>query len=91
MESIFSQHEGFSQGSFSSHLDIVKNGKAIRYLYTHDHNMGTQVVVSILEKGDMVWVTDRHVYDSTGNAVIYGATAEQFVTFSGTLLSNIGS
>ncbi|VDI04908.1 Hypothetical predicted protein [Mytilus galloprovincialis] len=82
---------GFSQGSFASHLDIVKNGKAIGYLYTHADNMGTQVVVSILEQGDMVWVKHRHVYDSTGNAVIYGATAEQFVTFSGALLSKIDS
>ncbi|VDI50661.1 Hypothetical predicted protein [Mytilus galloprovincialis] len=82
---------GFSQGSFASHLDIVKNGKAIGYLYTHADHMGTQVVVSILEKGDMVWVKHRHVYDSTGNAVIYGATAEQFVTFSGALLSKIDS
>ncbi|CAG2200855.1 C1QL [Mytilus edulis] len=82
---------GFSQGSFASHLDIVTNGKAIGYLYTHADNMGTQVVVSILEKGDMVWVKHRHVYDSTGNAVIYGATAEQFVTFSGALLSKIDS
>ncbi|XP_071122072.1 uncharacterized protein [Mytilus edulis] len=31
---------GFSQGSFASHLDIVKNGKAIGYLYTHADNMG---------------------------------------------------
>ncbi|VDI22760.1 Hypothetical predicted protein [Mytilus galloprovincialis] len=68
-----------------------KNGKAIGYLYTHADHMGTQVVVSIFKKGDRVWVKHRHVYDSTGNAVIYGATAEQFVTFSGALLSKIDS
>ena len=46
-------------------IDMVRNGVRVAYGYgdTRGYNMGTQVAIVMLEKGDMVWV--RHAPSST--------------------------
>ena len=65
----------------SMDIEMVRNGArvAIGYGGSTDYNMGTQVAIIMLEKGDMVWV--RHEPSST--EVLHGA---EYNTFAGTLL-----
>ena len=62
-------------------IEMVRNGVRVAHGYggSSDYNMGTQVVIVMLEKGDMVWV--RHAPSST--EVLNG---REHNTFAGTLL-----
>ena len=63
------------------HIEMVRNGVRVAYGYvgSSDYNVGTQVAIVMLEKGDMVWM--RHPYSSI--QTIYGY---EYNTFAGTLL-----
>ena len=65
-------------------IEMVRNGVRVAYGYsdTRGFNMGTQVAIVMLEKGDMVWV--RHVPSLT--EVLHG---EEYNTFAGTLLFTV--
>jgi hypothetical protein len=62
-------------------IEMIKNGVRIALGYgdTGGYNMGTQVAIVMLEKGDMVWV--RHAASATQNLNGY-----EYNTFAGTLL-----
>ncbi|XP_063447848.1 complement C1q-like protein 4 [Mytilus trossulus] len=78
----------FADGGNYVHVDIVKNGNAIGYLYANsNHHISTETVVIELETGDMVWM--KHRGDPIGKALIYGSPAEQFNTFSGVLIHQL--
>ncbi|XP_071178088.1 complement C1q-like protein 4 [Mytilus edulis] len=75
----------FVGGSQSAHVDMVKNGNAIGYLWANsDHHISTETVVVTLETGDMVWMKHRG-----GQASIYGHALEQYNTFSGVLIHQL--
>ena len=63
------------------YIEMVRNGVRVAYGYgdTRGYNMGTQVAIVILEKGDMSWM--RHAYSTT--QTLHG---DAFNTFAGTLL-----
>ena len=69
----------------SIHLEIVKNGIRRAHLYADDddYSMATQVVIVLLEKGDMVWV--RHS-DTASSLSLNGGG---YNTFVGTILFGI--
>lgn len=78
----------FTNAGFYAHVDIVKNGKAIAYLYSFSNtNISTQTVMVTMEVGDMVWM--KHRGDAVGKSNIYGHATEQFTTFSGVLIQPI--
>ena len=65
-------------------IEMVRNGVRVAYGFggPTGYNMGTQVAIVMLEKGDMVWV--RHAPSST--EVLHGA---EYNTFAGTLLFTV--
>ncbi|XP_071177259.1 uncharacterized protein [Mytilus edulis] len=67
------------------YLEMVKNGEEIAIVYCSPkaHSMGSQTIVEVLEKGDIVWV--RH--GPGGPAQINGNDA--YNTFTGVLLFSI--
>ena len=69
----------------SIHLEIVKNGIRVAHLYSDDddYSMATQVVIVLLEKGDMVWV--RHSDTASSRSLNGGG----YNTFVGTILYEI--
>jgi hypothetical protein len=62
-------------------IEMIKNGVRIALGYgdAGGYNMGTQVTIVMLEKGDMVWI--RH-YASTAQTL----NGYEYNTFAGTLL-----
>lgn len=64
------------------YLEMVKNSEKIAIVYVGQnyYNMGSETIVHLLEKGDVVWV--RH--DNSGTPTLYGGDA--FNTFTGALL-----
>jgi hypothetical protein len=75
----------FTNAGYYAHIDIVKNGKAIAYLYSYSNtDVSTQTVMVTMEVGDMMWM--KHRGDAIGKSNIYGDTTEQFTTFSGVLI-----
>ena len=64
-----------------ANIEMVKNGVRIALGYgdIKGFNMGTQVTIVMLEKGDMVWVRHASVATETLNSYEYN-------TFAGTLL-----
>jgi hypothetical protein len=66
-------------------LEIVKNGIRVAHLYADDddYSMATQVVIVLLEKGDMVWV--RHSDTASSRLLNDGG----YNTFVGTILFEI--
>ncbi|VDI19637.1 Hypothetical predicted protein [Mytilus galloprovincialis] len=79
----------FAQSGNTVHVDIVKNGNAIGYLYADSNQqISTKTVVVAVETGDMVWM--KHRGDQIGKALIYGSPADQFNTFSGVLIHHLG-
>ena len=67
-------------GGREMHIEMVRNGVRVAYGFggSSDYNMGTQVAIVMLEKGDMVWV--RHARSST--KALHGG---EYNTFAGTL------
>lgn len=67
------------------YLEMVKNSEQIALVYggQSDYNMGSETIVHLLEKGDVVWV--RHTHDNT--PTINGD--DPFNTFTGVLLFEI--
>jgi hypothetical protein len=65
-------------------IEMVRNGVRVAYGYsdTRGFNMGTQVAIVMLEKGDMVWV--RHAPSSTE-----ALKGNEYNTFAGTLLFTV--
>ncbi|XP_063448415.1 uncharacterized protein LOC134727947 [Mytilus trossulus] len=74
---------GLNVSGDSIYLEMVKNGNQIALVYCSPttNNMGSQMIVEVLEKGDVVWV--RH-HASGGPAQVDGINA--YNTFSGVLL-----
>ena len=70
----------------SIHLEIVKNGIRVAELYgdDDDFSMATQVVIVLLEKGDMVWVRIEETISSQSLNAGGG-----YNTFVGTILFEI--
>jgi hypothetical protein len=73
------------QAMSDAYLEIVKNGIRVAHLYSDkdDFSMATQVVIVLLEKGDMVWV--RH--SNTASSQSLHETG--YNTFVGTILFEI--
>jgi hypothetical protein len=67
------------------YLEIVKNGIRVAHLFadSDDYSMSTQVVMVLLEKGDMVWV--RHTNTASSRSLNGGG----YNTFVGTILFEI--
>ncbi|XP_063448417.1 uncharacterized protein LOC134727949 [Mytilus trossulus] len=67
------------------YLEMMKNGKEIAIVYCSPkaNSMGSQTIVEVLEKGDIVWV--RHVH--SGAVQINGN--DPYNTFTGVLLFSI--
>ena len=64
-----------------ANIEMIKNGVSIALGYgdTGGDNMGTQVAIVMLEKGDMVWI--RHAASATQTINGY-----DYNTFAGTML-----
>jgi hypothetical protein len=73
------------EGISKVYLEIVKNGIRVAHLYSDedDYSMATQVVIVLLEKGDMVWV--RHSDTASSRSFNGGG----YNTFVGTILFEI--
>jgi hypothetical protein len=73
------------EASNDAFLEIVKNGIRVAHLYADDddYSMATQVVIVLLEKGDMVWV--RHSDTASSRLLNDGG----YNTFVGTILFEI--
>ena len=73
------------EGISKVYLEIVKNGIRVAHLYSDedDYSMATQVVIVMLEKGDMVWV--RHSDTASSRLLNDGG----YNTFVGTILFEI--
>jgi hypothetical protein len=73
------------EGISKDYLEIVKNGIRVAHLYSDedDYSMATQVVIVMLEKGDMVWV--RHSDTASSRSLNGGG----YNTFVGTILFEI--
>ena len=69
----------------SIYLEIVKNGIRVAHLFADDddYSMATQVVIVLLEKGDMIWV--RHSDTSSSQSL----HETGYNTFVGTILFEI--
>ena len=74
-----------TEGRSEAYLEIVKNGIRVAHLYADDddYSMATQVVIVLLEKGDMVWV--RHTDTASSESLHAGG----YNTFVGTILFEI--
>ena len=71
------------------HLHIVRNGKVITSLFSHNTgwNLGSQTIIVTLEEGDIVWVkhdSTRH-HDAPRKSTI----TNSYNTFSGALIQHM--
>lgn len=68
----------------SAYIELVQNGVrlAIINLGDTDYNMGSQIVMAYVGKGDRIWVRNA----SSGGPILYGNAHEQYNTFTGFLL-----
>ena len=69
------------------HLNMVKNGNIVAYLYSYNNgwDLGSQTVVLELTKGDEVWMKHDPKYDQAGKSTL----TSYFNSFSGVLLHQI--
>lgn len=74
-----------SQGSSPIYVEIVKNGIELAGMYGDDYDMGSQTIVVLLHKEDMVWT--RNFADSGGVQHIHSYHGLSYCSFSGALIA----
>jgi hypothetical protein len=68
----------------NAYIELVQNGVrlAIINLGDTDYNMGSQIVMVYVGRGDLIWVRNA----SSAGPILYDNAHEQYNTFSGFLL-----